>query len=141
MRARTTALKCQFEEKESEERIIELIIASTPIEAFQRELMSKEKGFTLEQTLQEGRRFEAVIKGKSKLKAMIVRPVNIAEQQMKNKCRDCGLTHPPRKRPACGDTCRACGKKNHWKNVCRSKHSHNYRRYKEDSRKLGHQKK
>ena len=30
-RARTTALKCQFEEKELEERIIELIIASTPI--------------------------------------------------------------------------------------------------------------
>ena len=140
MRARTTALKCQFDE-ELEERIIKLITASTPTEAFQIELLSKEKGFTLEQTLQEGRRFEAIIEGKSKLKAMAVPPVNIAEQQMKEKCKNCGLTHPPRKRPAYGDTCRACGKKNHWKNVCRSKHSHNYRRNKEDSRKLGHQKK
>ena len=141
MRARTTALKCQFEEKELEERIIELIIASAPIEAFQRELLSKEKGFTLEQTLQEGRRFKAIIEGKSKLKAMVVPPVNIAEQQMKKKCKNCGLTHPPRKCPTYGDTCRACGKKNHWKNVCRSKHSHNDRRNKEDSRKLSHQKK
>ena len=85
IRARTTALKCQFEEKELEERIIELIIASTPIEAFHRELLIKEKGFTLEQTLQEGRRFEAIIEGKSKLKSMVVPPVNIAEQQMKKK--------------------------------------------------------
>ena len=35
-RARTQALKCEFEESELEERIIELTIASTPIEAFQR---------------------------------------------------------------------------------------------------------
>ena len=32
-RARTQALKCEFEENELEERIIELMIASTPIEA------------------------------------------------------------------------------------------------------------
>ena len=72
---------------------------------------------------------------------MTVPPVNIAEQQMKEKCKNCGLTHPPCKCPAYADTCRACGKKNHWKNVCRSKHSHNDRRNKEDSRKLGRQKK
>ena len=72
---------------------------------------------------------------------MAVLPVNIAEQQMKEKCKNCGLTHPPRKCPAYRDTCRACGKKNHWKNVCRSKHSHYYRRNKEGSRKLSHQKK
>ena len=114
---------------------MELTTASTPIEAFQRELLSTEKGFMLRQTLQEGSRFEAIIEGKSKLKAMAVPPVNIAEQQMKEKCKNCGLTHPPRKCPAYGDTCRACGKKNHWENVCRTKHSHNYRRNKEDSRK------
>ena len=49
------------------------------------------------------------------MKAMTVPPVNIAEQQMKEKCKNCGLAHPPLECPAYGDTCRACGKKNHWK--------------------------
>ena len=46
-RARTQALKCEFEESELEERIIELMIASTPIEEFQRELLGKAKGYKL----------------------------------------------------------------------------------------------
>ena len=46
-RAHTQALKCEFEESELEERIIELMIASTPIEEFQRELLGKAKGYKL----------------------------------------------------------------------------------------------
>ena len=62
-RARTQALKCEFEESELEERIIELMIASTPIEAFQRELLGKAKGYKLIDALAEGRRFEAILAG------------------------------------------------------------------------------
>ena len=46
-RAGTRALKYEFEECELEERIIELMIASTPIEAFQRELLGKAKDLSL----------------------------------------------------------------------------------------------
>ena len=55
-RARTQALNCEFEKSELEERIIELMIASTPTEAFQRELLGKAKGYKLTDALAEGRR-------------------------------------------------------------------------------------
>ena len=45
--ARSQALKCEFEESELEEGIIELMTAATPIEAFQRELLGKAKGYKL----------------------------------------------------------------------------------------------
>ena len=55
---------CEFEESELEKRIIELMIASTPIEAFQRELPGKAKGYKLTDALAEGRRFEAILAGR-----------------------------------------------------------------------------
>ena len=63
IRARTQALKCEFEESELEERITELMIASTPIETFQRELLGKAKGYKLTDALAEGRCFEAILAG------------------------------------------------------------------------------
>ena len=54
-RARTQALKREFEESELEEKIIGLMIASTPIEVFQRELLGKAKGYKLTDALAEGR--------------------------------------------------------------------------------------
>ena len=66
-RARTQALKCEFEESELEERITELMIASTPIEAFQRELLGKAKGYKLTDALAEGRRFEAILAGRHEI--------------------------------------------------------------------------
>ena len=66
-RARTQALKCEIEESELEERIIELRIASTPIEAFQRELLGKAKGYKLTCALAEGRRFEAILAGRQEI--------------------------------------------------------------------------
>ena len=63
-RARTQALKCEFEESELEERITELMIASTPIEAFQRELLGNAKGYKLTETTAEGKQFEAILAGR-----------------------------------------------------------------------------
>jgi len=42
-RVRTHALKCDFKEDELQERIIELVIASTPHEEFRKELLSTYK--------------------------------------------------------------------------------------------------
>ena len=44
IRARTQTLKCEFEQSELEERIVEILIASTPTEAFKCELLGKGKG-------------------------------------------------------------------------------------------------
>ena len=66
-RAHTQALKCEFEESELEERIIELMIASTPTEAFQRELLGKAKGYKLTDALAEGRHFEAILAGRQEI--------------------------------------------------------------------------
>ena len=62
-RALTQALKCEFEESELEERIIELMIASTPKETFQRELLEKANGYKLTDALAQGRRLEAILAG------------------------------------------------------------------------------
>ncbi len=36
------------------------------------------------------------------------------------RCDRCDSQHPSRQCPAFGTTCRTCGKRNHWSNVCRS---------------------
>ena len=57
-RARTQAQMCEFEDKEMQERIIELVIAGTKMEVFRRELLGKEKGLTMQEVLNEGRKHE-----------------------------------------------------------------------------------
>ena len=49
-------------------------------------------------------------------------PQTVEQPQQENpaKCRYCGRQHQPRKCPAYGQTCRNCGKKNHFASVCRS---------------------
>ena len=104
-RARTQALKCEFEESELEERIIELMIASTPIEAFQRELLGKAKGYKPA----EGRRFEAILAGRQEIQKRTSTPMNNVDQ-VRQARGNCGRAHPPRACPAYKDSCKFCGK-------------------------------
>ena len=78
--ARSQALKCEFEESELEERIIELMVASTPIEAFQRELLGKAKGYKLTDALEEGRRFETILAGRQEIQKRTSTPLNNVDQ-------------------------------------------------------------
>ena len=48
-RCKLLALKCEFEDNELNERLIELIIAGTPIPDYQKELLGKNKTFTLDE--------------------------------------------------------------------------------------------
>ena len=65
LRVRTLAMKCEFDQTEMEERLIELIIASTPLEDFQRDLLGKAKGYKLADALAEGRRYQSqVLRGR-----------------------------------------------------------------------------
>ena len=69
-RCRTQALKCEFEAAELEARIIEQIIASTPIQKFQSELLGKDNNLTLEQAVELGRKHEAALFSAERLREM-----------------------------------------------------------------------
>ena len=116
-RARTEALKCDFQESELEERIIELKIASTPVEAFQRELLGKAKGYKLTDSLAEGRRFEAILAGRQEIQKRTSTPLNNVDQ-VGQACGNCGRAHPPRVCPAYKDSCKFWGKIGHWNKFC-----------------------
>ena len=118
-RARTLAHKCQFSEEELSERLIELIIASTPYEGFRKELLGKDKGYPLQNVLKEGRKYEAISAGNDQLHKLDQKQTQINEVSRGRKCSNCGTSHKPRQCPAYYDTCHACGKKGHWKSCCR----------------------
>ena len=133
-RARTQTLKCEFEESELKERIIEHMIASTPIEAFQRELLGKAKGYKLTDTLAEGGRSEAIPAGRQEIQKRTSTPLNNVDQ-VGQACGSCGRAHPPRACPAYRDSCKLCGKIGDWKNCCRKRKGTN--RPKEDVEQRG----
>ena len=58
-RCKLLALKCELEGNKLNERLIELVIAGTPIPDFQKELLGKNKTFTLDEATQLGRAYEA----------------------------------------------------------------------------------
>ena len=119
-RARTQAHMCEFEDKEMQERIIELVIAGTKMEVFRRELLGKEKGLTLQEVLNEGRKHEAAALGTMQLKGLSEQKIDYVKT--KKRCGNCGLIHKYRQCPAFKDTCKACGNKGHWVKLCRQSH-------------------
>ncbi len=120
-RCKTLALKCEFEDAELQERILELLIASTPFEAFQHELLKQPKGHSLTAALEEGRRYEAISAGHRQVKGLQTQATtDVHSVRHKNHvCQNCGLQHKPRSCPAFKDDCDACGKKGHWAKMCR----------------------
>ena len=121
-RAQLQAQKCEFSIPELEERLIELIISSTPISEFQRKLLEAEKGTRLNDVIKMGRTFEATNSHVHELQSM-ADPTSVSAIQSSFKggqpCGNCGLKHKPRECPAYGSLCHNCGKANHWKNFCR----------------------
>ena len=125
-RARGQALKCEFENKELEERIIELIIAGTANELFRRELLGKGSDLTLANALVLGRQYEAAARGADHIQSLKVD--HIKKQNFKSKqpmqkgerCRRCDRVHAPRECPAFQTECKLCHKKGHWQKCCRT---------------------
>ena len=60
-RCQQLALKCEFNEKELNDRVIEAIIQSTPLIEFQNELLTKNNTLTVAQAIAIGRTHAAVI--------------------------------------------------------------------------------
>ena len=118
-------------EHEQQQRIIELIIASTPIPDFHNELLRKDNTLTLEETVSIGKTYEASNIHIKQLKAMMNNNVDNANIQairtltrstMSNDCFKCGKSHAFHREacPAFGSKCNTCGKANHWAAVCLS---------------------
>ena len=129
-RCRRMTQRCSLTEHEQQQRIIELIIASTPIADFQKELLRKDKALTLEETVSIGKTYEASNIHIKQLRAMMnnnkVDNTNIqairtpTRSTMSKKCLKCGKSYAFHREvcPAFGSKCNTCGKANHW--VCLS---------------------
>ena len=127
-RCRTQALSCDFEKKELQDRIVEQIIASTPIDAFQTELLGKDKALTLDKAIEIGRKYEAAMFSVEKLKGMASghnsgTSVDFMKKSSSNLCKNCGKDHPqePTACPARNSRCYSCGETGHWGKFCQSK--------------------
>lgn len=126
-RARTLATKCEFAPDELNERIVELVIASTPFDAFRNDLYSKAKGHPLAEVLAEGRKYEAATAGNNQLHKLGMATTDDKTEDTPvhgirgrdRKCGNCGRNHKPRQCPAYNDICDACGRKGHWAALCR----------------------
>ena len=118
-RARTLANKCQFTANELNERLMELIIASTPCDGLRRELLGKPIGRTIKDVLKEGRKFEALSAGNDQLQRLDTKQSDIQAVSYVRKCGNCGTSHRPRQCPAYKDKCSACNAIGHWKACCR----------------------
>ena len=70
-RCKRMTQRCSLTEHEQQQRIIELIIASTPVADFQKELLRKDKTLTLEETVSIGKTYEASIIHIKQLRAMV----------------------------------------------------------------------
>jgi hypothetical protein len=149
-RCRLLARKCKLSEADLNDRILELLIASTPFEDFQKDLLSKDDKFTLGEAIQLGRTYEAtaahaqrlhnlnntdengataavaaIRKGKDSNKKPHRHAKNHAETEKRKEslCKCCGCSHRFGKEhcPARNSTCDKCKRKGHWGTVCLAK--------------------
>ncbi|CAM1302408.1 Uncharacterised protein r2_g1227 [Pycnogonum litorale] len=116
-RCRTKGRECDFSTEELQERILKLVMVSTSCEPFQRELLDTPKGYSTQEMLDLGRKYEAIAMGRQTLQAMEPVAATIGAV-IKQKCK-CGLTHQPKKCPAYNDKCNYCHGTGHWEKCCK----------------------
>ena len=120
-RLRAKASQCDFSADELNERLIEMVTLSTPHEAFRKDILTKDKGTGMDEILQLGRQYEAIIASNVSLQSLNLSSPNVdAIQRKPRPCGNCGTVHKRRECPAYNDECRACKKMGHWQKYCRS---------------------
>jgi hypothetical protein len=139
-RCRGKASSCDFTDTELAERIMELTISSTPDDLLRKDLLSKPKGYKVDELLEEGRKCQALAAGGRRLnQARDPQAAGIDEIQRRQTCGNCGLAHPPRRCPAYNDKCKKCGGMGHWAKQCRSKQKRTNEKYNNDNPNRGRQ--
>ena len=126
-RCRQIAVKCEFSANEMEQRLLEQIIASTPIPDFQKDLLTKKKDFSLTDALLLGRTYEASNAHIQALQSLYHEPHahtigSIGHTGSNSMCKNCGGSHKFGKQfcPASKVTCYLCKKVGHYAKVCLS---------------------
>ena len=94
-RLREKASKCEFENYELEERLIENIIVSTPYEELRNELLTKPKGHAISQIIERARAYEAIKYSMASFTGIKSHNNNTHTMNYINKssCGNCGLHH------------------------------------------------
>jgi len=129
-RAKEQGKTCDFSTDETNQRLVELIIAGTPDPDFRKALLSKDKSFTLQEALKLGREYEATTAHVRELQNMNSPSIGAVQTQSQTNCKNCGSKHKPKTCPAFGTQCSSCGKLNHWAKVCRSSSKTGQQRHK-----------
>ncbi len=120
-RMREKAAKCEFSTTELNERLIEMIILSTPFEDLRKDLLAKPKGFAIADVLAKGREYEALQASEASLKSMnaTAAATNVDAVHKTQTCGNCGLHHKSQSCPASQSKCGGCSAMGHWKKMCR----------------------
>ena len=123
-RCRNQSRKCKFrDQREINERLTEQLIIGTVHAKIQEKLLQKGDELTLDNAMDIARTHEATLYHMTQLNTE-TQPSVHAVSNSRHSCTRCGRDHPPKPRdicPAWDSECRACGKKNHWAKVCKSK--------------------
>ncbi len=138
-RCKAVALLCQYPETELHEKLTGMVIRhmGTQYPEFQKEMIQKPYGFTIEDTLTLGRTYEAAAAhtrtirqlnssgasvGATSVDAVSTRP---RKGRQKNDCRYCGRDHAYNRNecPAQNSTCDICKSVGHWATKCPSQQS------------------
>ena len=125
-RCKLQALKCDFVDDELNERLIELIISSTPIVDFQKELLNKPKGMKLHEAVALGRSYEASATHVKQIQQLHsdgqAQQMNAVQNKRETRCKNCDQCHPYGKQycPAKNDICHACQCHDFWEFICSS---------------------
>ena len=124
-RLREKAIKCDFEEDELNQRLLESLIISTPFEDFRKELLGKSKDYKIKAAIEKGREYEAILASQESIKMLYKSNIDVLKKSTNKtfdrQCGNCNLRHPYRECPAFLDECHNCKRKGHWSKCCRSK--------------------
>ncbi|KAK6170572.1 hypothetical protein SNE40_018935 [Patella caerulea] len=123
--------QCEVNPDEEKERILEQILASTPIPDFQKWLLSQKADVTIDAILETGRQYKTPLHNIQHIKdrstnQVTFNAINKANKPYKSRCKCCGLDHPLGKSscPARNGECHTCHIVGHWTNYCaRYKHT------------------
>ena len=132
-RCKQQARKCNFrDERDTEEHLIDLLIAGTRYPELQQILLSKNKEMSLQEVIDISRGHEASINNMRKMgelqrKNEIQEIDAIKHKPSQIECRKCGLTHQDGRCPARNSICSACGRRSHWAKMCHNRRDRNDR--------------